>query len=224
MRFLLIEDDAALAEVLAEVLTDQRYEVDVARDGEIGWNLATVFPYDLILLDLTLPKLDGLTLCRQLRYRGICLPIVMLTARDTSTDKITGLDAGADDYVVKPFDLQELLARIRASLRRGNSAATPVLKWGNLCLDPSTYEVVYGKFPLCLTPKEFALLELLLRNGRRVLTRSLLIERIWSWEDAPGEETVKAHIKGLRQKLRSVGAPSDWIETVHGVGYRLKQL
>lgn len=224
MRIMLVEDDACLAEALAEALSDQLYVVDVVKDGEAGWEYAKAIAYDLILLDVMLPKLDGVSLCQRLRTHGYHLPILMLTARDTSTDKVSGLDAGADDYVVKPFDLQELLARIRALLRRGSCPSTPILMWGNLTLDPSTYEVMYDKQPVHVTPKEYSLLELLLRNGRRVLSRSAIVERLWSWENPPEEDTVKAHIKSLRHKLRAVAAPEDLIETVHGLGYRLKQL
>lgn len=224
MRILLVEDNVRLAEALAEALTDQLYVIDVVKDGESAWEHVKAIAYDAILLDVMLPKLDGISLCQRLRAHGYHLPILMLTARDTSTDKVTGLDAGADDYVVKPFDLPELLARIRALLRRGTIPATPILCWGNLRCDPSTYEVSYGERPLHLTPKEYSLLELLLRNGRRVLSRSVIIDSLWSSENPPEEETVKAHIKSLRQKLRAVEAPEDFIETVHGLGYRLKQL
>ena len=179
--------------------------------------------YDLIVLDLTLPKLDGVSFCQRLRQQNIPLPILMLTARDTIADKITGLDAGADDYVVKPFDLQELMARIRALLRRGKTTTTTGLSWESLHLNSGTFEVTYQKMPLSLTPKEFAILELLVTNGRRVMSRAGIIERIWLLEDLPTEEAVKSHIKSLRNKLRSAGAPEDFIETVHGLGYRLKQ-
>jgi DNA-binding response OmpR family regulator len=224
MRILLVEDDVRLAEALCEALTDQLYVVDLVKDGESAWEQVKAIAYDLILLDIMLPKLDGISLCQRLRQHGYYLPILMLTARDTSTDKVNSLDAGADDYVVKPFDLQELLARIRALLRRGNSASTPILTWGGLRLDPSTYEVTYLDVPLQLTPKEFSLLELLLRNGRRVLSRAVILDSLWSSENLPEEDTVKAHIKALRQKLRSKAAPEDLIETVHGLGYRLKQI
>ncbi|NJL36580.1 MAG: response regulator transcription factor [Leptolyngbyaceae cyanobacterium SM1_4_3] len=224
MRILLVEDDARLGEALLEALTDQRYVVDVARDGEKGWQQVTTLPYDLILLDVTLPKLDGMSLCQRLRIQGYHQPLMMLTARDTSADKIAGLDAGADDYVVKPFDLPELLARVRALLRRGGSGSSPGMQWGSLRLNPSTYEVQYGDRPLRLTPKEFSILELLARNGRRVLSRAAVIEHIWSLQEPPEEDTVKTHIKSLRQKLRASGAPEDLIETVHGLGYRLKQI
>ena len=223
MKILLVEDDVSLAEALMEALTDQRYVVDAVNDGEAGWAQTQAIDYDLILLDVMLPKLDGISLCQRLRTHNYNSPILMMTARDTSADKVTGLDAGADDYVVKPIDFPELLARVRALLRRGTTSASPVLEWGGLKLDPSTYEVTYNNQPLHLTPKEYSLLELFLRSGRRVLSRSLLIEHIWSLEAPPSEDTVKAHIKSLRNKLKHVSAPNDLIETVHGLGYRLKQ-
>ena len=221
MRILLVEDDANLAETLAEALTDQRYVVDIATDGETGWHQANVLDYDLIVLDVMLPELDGISLCSRLRAHGYGIPILMLTARDTVHDEVTGLDAGADDYVVKPVDLQKLFARIRALLRRGSGASSPILEWGELQLDPSTYEVHYASCPVRLTPKEYSLLELLLRNGRRVLSRSVMIEHVWSLDAPPEEHTVKVHIRGLRQKLKAAGASADLIETVHGMGYRL---
>jgi len=224
MRILVVEDDIQLAEMLSEALSDRQYAVDVAEDGEAAWHSINTLEYDLVVLDLTLPKLDGVTLCQKLRQRDAALPVLMLTARDTVADKIVGLDAGADDYVIKPFDLQELMARVRALLRRGNVTRSPGLEWGALRLDPSTFEVSYEETPLHLTPKEFAVLELLVSSGRRVLSRSNIIERIWSLEDPPTEETVKTHIKSLRYKLRASGAPEDLIETVHGLGYRLKQI
>lgn len=224
MRILLVEDDTQLAKSLAEVLTVQRYAVDMVRDGESGWEQVKLQNYDLILLDVTLPKLDGIGLCQRMRDRGNLCPVLMLTARDTSVDKVMGLDSGADAYMVKPFDLQELLAQIRALLRRGKTVSTPILQWGELTLDPSSYEVHYTKQPLRLTPKEFALLEILLRNGKRVMNRATLIEHAWSWQDSPEEETIRTYIKSLRAKLRAAGAPKDFIETVHGLGYRLKSL
>ncbi|MBD2465494.1 response regulator transcription factor [Oscillatoria sp. FACHB-1407] len=224
MRILIVEDDVQIADMLIEALTNRQYVVDVAQDGEEAWNYAQTLEYDLVLLDITLPKLNGIRLCQQLRDRHFSLPVLMLTARDTIEDKIIGLDAGADDYMVKPFDLRELMARIRALLRRGSSASTATLSWGSLYLNPSTYEVTFDERPLHLTPKEYALLELLVSSGRRVLSRPGIIERIWSLEDPPTEETVKSHVKTLRQKLREAGAPEDFIETVHGMGYRLKQL
>lgn len=224
MRILIVEDDLSLAKVMAEALIYQRYMVDIVNDGEAAWQQINILDYDLIVMDMILPKLDGVSLCQRLRSHGYGVPILMLTGRDTSTDKVNGLDAGADDYVVKPLNLQELFARIRALLRRGSSLSPLVLEWGSLRLDPSTYEATYENQPLQLTPKEYSLLELFLRNGRRVLSRSVIIENLWSLEDPPEEDTVKAHIKGLRQKLKLVGASNNLIETVHSVGYRLKQV
>ncbi len=223
MRILLVEDNLRLAEALCEALTDQLYVVDLVKDGELAWQQVRAIAYDLILLDVMLPNLDGISLCHQLRNHGYQQPILLLTACDTSTDKVNGLDAGADDYVVKPFDLQELLARIRALLRRGNST-TPILVWEKLQLNPSTYEVSYNEQPLQLTPKEFSLLEMLLRNGRRVLSKSVIIEHLWKSDNPPEEDTVKAHIKSLRHKLRGVAAPENLVETVHSLGYRLKHI
>lgn len=224
MRILLVEDDFNLAETLAEAITDQRYVVDVANDGESALDCLKVLDYDLILLDVMLPDLNGIDLCQKLRSHGYQMPILMITALDTISDKITGLDAGADDYIIKPVDLGELLARIRALLRRGSTSSPPILAWGELQLNPSTYEVNYGENPLRLTPKEYSILELLLRNGRRVLSRSVIIDSIWSLEACPDEDTVKVHIRSLRQKLRKAGASGDLIETVHGLGYRLNKL
>lgn len=224
MRILLVEDDLPLAETLAEAMTDQLYVVDLAEDGEQGWDCVKAFDYDLMLLDVMLPEIDGFTLCQRLRSHGYQMPVLMITARDTISDKITGLDVGADDYIVKPIDLGELFARIRALLRRGSNITPPILQWGDLQLNPSTYEVSYNHYPLRLTPKEFSLLELLLRNNRRVLSRSVIIEHLWNTESSPDKHAVKVHIRSLRQKLKTTGADEDFIETVHGIGYRLKSL
>lgn len=224
MKILLVEDDDRIAEALKEALTDRHYTVDIAADGEAGWEFIQLCTYDLILLDVMLPKLDGINLCRKLRQNNINTPVLMLTAKDSSTDKVMGLDAGADDYVVKPFDLPELSARIRALLRRGNPTLPPVLEWEKLRLDPSKCQVNYAEKLLHLTPKEYALLELFLRNGSRVLSRSDIIDHLWTFEDPPAEETVKVHLKDLRKKLKAAGAPADLIETVYGLGYRMKQI
>jgi DNA-binding response OmpR family regulator len=230
MRILLVEDDIQLAETIEEILTHQKYVVDLAKDGQEAWNWVEIVKYDSIVLDVTLPKLDGIRFCQRLRhaqmnsyaYNNATVPVLMLTARDTIGDKIAGLDAGADDYVTKPFDLEELMARIRALLRRGSSTIQVSLSWGSLRLNPSTYEATYEGRSLSLTPKEYALLELLVSSGRRVLSRSGIIEKLWSLDETPAEETITSHIRGLRNKLRALGAPDDTIETVHGLGYRLK--
>ena len=222
MRILIVEDDEFTAKALVTVLSNQHYVVEVATDGQAGWELVEAFSYDLILLDVMLPKLDGISLCRRLRSQGYRMPILLLTGRDSSNDKATGLDAGADDYVVKPFEQQELVARVRALLRRGDSTSLPVLEWGSLRLDPSSSEVTYGTCPLKLTPKEYSLLELFLRNTRRVFSCGAILDHVWSFEKTPGEEAVRTQIKGLRQKLKTAGATADLIETVYGIGYRLK--
>jgi DNA-binding response OmpR family regulator len=223
VKLLVVEDDERIAEALAEDLTEQNYAVEIALDGEAGWGLLQAFTYDLVLLDVMLPKMDGIELCRRLRSHGQSMPVLMLTARDAVTDKVLGLDAGADDYVLKPCALEELSARIRALLRRGSTTAPPILEWSDLKLDPNTCEVNYSGQALNLTPKEYSLLELFLRNQRRVFSRAQILEHLWAFEVLPEEDTVKAHIKGLRHKLKSVGAPPDFIETVYGFGYRLKQ-
>jgi DNA-binding response OmpR family regulator len=222
MRILLVEDDECITKTLENVLGNQHYVVDVATDGQFGWELVEAFTYDLILLDVILPKLDGISFCQRLRSHNYQTPVLLLTARNSSTDKVMGLDAGADDYVVKPFEIQELLARIRVLLRRQSSNMQPVLEWANLRLDPSTCKVTYSGHALHLTPKEYRLLELFLRNGNCVLSRDEILDRLWSVEEAPGADTVTAHIKGLRHKLKQAGAPTDFIETVYGLGYRLK--
>ncbi|MEM9216558.1 MAG: response regulator transcription factor [Cyanobacteria bacterium P01_F01_bin.150] len=225
MRILLVEDDQQLGEGLMEALTDEGYIIDWVTDGEMGWVQGSDLDYDLMILDVTLPKMNGIHLCRKLRQVGRRSPILMLTARDTNTDKVRGLDAGADDYVVKPFDLMELLARLRALARRSSlGEASSMLSWERVTLDPATHEVFYDGELLKLTPKEFSMLTLFLRSGRRVLSRSVIIDQCWDMDTLPDEETVKSHLKSLRQKLRKMGAPSDLIETVHGVGYRLKQI
>lgn len=220
MKILLVEDDTLIAEPLAKALADQHYVVDVATDGQIGSELLASFTYDLILLDVMLPKLDGISLCRQLRSQGNQTPILLLTAQNANT--VMGLDAGADDYVAKPFNLQELLARIRALLRRGNTALPPLLEWQNLKLDPSLCEVTCDRQLVRLTPKEYSLLELLLRNPHRIFNSSALIDQIWSFEEPPTEDTIRSHVKGLRQKLKAAGVAGDPIETVYGIGYRLR--
>ncbi|MBW4478810.1 MAG: response regulator [Tolypothrix brevis GSE-NOS-MK-07-07A] len=222
MKILLVEDDEFVAEALVAVLNNQNYVVEVAPDGETALDLVGSYYYDLILSDVILPKLDGISLCRQIRLRGLQMPIMLLTGCDSSHQKAIGLDAGADDYLVKPFDQEELIARVRSLLRRGVIPSQPVLEWGNLRLDPASCEVTYAEQPLSLTKKEYALLELFLRNTHRVFSCGMILDHLWSYDDVPGEEAVRTHIKGLRMKLRSVGAPGNLVETVYGIGYRLK--
>jgi two-component system, OmpR family, response regulator len=221
MKILLVEDDFRISKAIAEALTEQRYVVEMVGDGELGLAFAETGSFDLIVLDLMLPKLDGISLCRKLRQAGNKTQILMLTARDTSSDKVLGLDVGADDYVVKPFDLPELLARIRALLRRGSVVFSPILEWERLTLNPNECHVTYNQQSLTLTPKEYALLELFLRYGSCVLSRSAILDKIWLFEESPGEETVKVHLQSLRRKLKVAGAPPNLIETIYGLGYRL---
>lgn len=185
MKILLVEDDPLVASLLAKALSEQLYTVDVATDGQLGWDLVESSSYDAILLDVILPKLDGISFCRKMRSLGNLTPVILLTACEASTNKVIGLDAGADDYVVKPFDFQELLARIRALLRRGGSALPPLLEWKKLRLDPSTCEVTWDGKILHLTPKEYGLLEVFLRNHHRIFSCGALIEQLWSFEEPP---------------------------------------
>jgi DNA-binding response OmpR family regulator len=224
MKILAIEADELTAHNLVAALLSQYYTVEVAPDGETGWEFVQAFAYDLVLVDVRLPQLDGISLCQRMRSGGYTMPILLLTERDNRRDRLRGLDAGADDtYPLEPFDAEDLLARVRALLRRPVVTALPVLEWRDLRLDPSTCEVTYLGQPLSLTPKEYALLELFLRNTHRVFSCAAILDRLWAFQDVPGEYAVRTHIKDLRQKLKGVGAPADTIETVYGMGYRLKQ-
>ena len=224
MKILLIDDDEVLSAVLTKSLAAYRYVVDTVTDGETGWVYGSTFEYDLIVLDIMLPKLDGISLCQRFRAEGYTTPILLLTSQDTSTAKVNGLDAGADDYVVKPFDGAELNARIRALLRRSNASPFPLLSWGDLLLNPSTCEVTYSGQPLILTTKEYELLELLLRGIQHVFSTEEILDRLWSSEEFPSEATVRSHVRRLRHKLVTAGAPADLVATVHGRGYYLKAL
>lgn len=221
MRILLVEDDTWLAQLLTDNLVAQHYAVDVATDGEAGWDFAQSATYDLIVLDVNLPKLDGIRLCQRLREYHFQKPILLLTAKGESSDKVLGLDAGADDYLVKPCEIEELLARIRALLRRQHPFTTPVLEWGDLRLDPSACEVTYQGQKVPLSAKEYSLLELFLRQPQRVFSSNAILEHLWGFDDIPSEETVRTHIKRLRRKCKAAGI-EEVIETVYGLGYRLQ--
>jgi DNA-binding response OmpR family regulator len=221
MKILLIEDDDALIALLTRSLSSQHHIVDAVKDGEMGWTYASTFDYDTIVLDIMLPKLDGISLCQKLRGAGYTTPILLLTSQDNTTAKVQGLDAGADDYVVKPFDIAELTARVRALLRRGSNNPLPLLSWGDLILNPTSCEVTYNGQPLTLTTKEYDLLELFLRDSYRVFSNDEIIDRLWSSDDFPAEATVRSHLRRLRHKLQSAGAPHDFIGTIHGRGYYL---
>jgi DNA-binding response OmpR family regulator/HPt (histidine-containing phosphotransfer) domain-containing protein len=223
VKILLIEDDKQITSLLVEAFSTLNYQIETTNDGQTGLELVKAFEYDLLILDVMLPRLDGINLCRQIRFAGYEMPIVMLTANKDISARVIGLEAGADDYIVKPFELPDLIARIRALMRRLRTTIAKMLVWENLQLDLNIKEVTYGGKRLHLTPKEYGLLELLLENPRRIFSRSVLLDRIWSADEFPGEEAVTTHIKGLRQKLKAVGMKVDLIETVYGLGYRLKE-
>jgi DNA-binding response OmpR family regulator/HPt (histidine-containing phosphotransfer) domain-containing protein len=222
MKILLIEDDDAFIKVLTKMLKAHHFIIDTVKDGEMGWTYGSTFEYDVMIIDLVLPKLDGISLCKRFRAEGYVTPILLLTSQDSSTARVQGLDAGADDYVAKPFDPIELVARIRALLRRSSTNPFPLLTWGDLILNPSTCEVSYAGQQLTLTTKEYELLELLMRNSQQVFGTDELLDHLWSSEKFPSEATVRSHIRRVRQKLAAIGAPPDFIATIHGRGYYLK--
>ncbi|MEH1824747.1 MAG: response regulator [Nostoc sp.] len=224
MRLLIIEDDQDTVAALVDFLSAQLFTIDAAHNAKSAVALVETSQYDLIVLDVMLPGLDGISLCRQLRTQNQRVPILLLTAKDDPADRVAGFKAGADDYVTKPYERSELLARIRALLRRGNTELTEVLCWGELQLDPNHCQVTYQSKPLHLTPKEYKLLELFLRRPRRILDRQTLLDRIWSIDECPGEEAVTTQIRGLRRKLQMAGLTSNPIETLYGLGYRLRSL
>lgn len=222
MKLLLIEDDEAIIAALSHSLRIHHSIVDAVTDAEAGWTYATTYDYDLIVLDIILPQMDGIHFCQKFREEGYTTPILLLTAQDSPFDKVRGLDAGADDYVVKPFDIDELSARIRALLRRGKASPFPLLMWEDLALNPSTFEVTYQGKSLVLTIKEYELLELFLRDCRHVFSSDEILDKLWSSEEFPVESTVRSHVRRLRNKLVAAGAPHDFISTIYGRGYYLK--
>ncbi len=221
MKILLVDDDEVLIERLTNDLAAQHYVVDTTTDGLLGWEYAQSAPYDLIVLDIDLPGLDGLSLCRRLRQTGYSGAILMLTGRGSNSDKVEGLNAGADDYLAKPYTLTELTARLRALLRRFKAMSSPTLHWGQIRCDLNAHLVTVADQPVVLSPKEYGLLELLLRHPDRIFSNTVLLERLWSTDEFPGEETIRTHIKRLRRKLKQAGA-DDMIENVYGMGYRLR--
>ena len=220
VRILVIEDDEVIAERLQHALTKEGYAVDTVPDGERGLALAQIRPYSLILLDLMLPGRDGVSVCEALRRGRHNVPILMLTARGQVEDKVKGLDAGADDYLPKPFEFKELLARIRALLRRDKTQKGATIVVDDLEIDPTAKIVRRAGKDLHLTPREFTLLEALARNQGRVLTRDVIIEEIWA-DDRSLSNTVNFHVTSLRKKIDE-GREQSLIETVHGFGYRLR--
>ena len=224
-RILIVEDEAKIARFVELELQHEGYEADKAADGRTGLDMALGGDYDLMLLDVMLPGLSGLELLRRLRNEGSRLPVILLTARDSVMDKVTGLDMGADDYITKPFAIEELLARIRATLRKKERPAeeeTGVLRCGALVLDPARHTVAYGGMPVTLTFKEFALLQTLMENRDIVLSRDTLLEKVWGYDYMGETNIVDVYIRYLRQKLNDAFAPK-LIHTVRGVGYVLKE-
>jgi two-component system response regulator MprA len=222
VRVLVVDDEPQLRRALERALKLEGYEVDLAADGEEALRTVGTGPLDAIVLDVLMPKLDGLEVCRELRARGDEVPILMLTARDAVQDRVDGLDAGADDYVVKPFALEELLARLRALLRRMNGDGAEALSYADLTLNPATREVRRGERAIELTKTEFALLEHLLRHPRLVLTRSQLFEAVWGYDFGPRSNSLEVYIGYLRRKTEEGGEPR-LIQTVRGVGYSLRE-
>ena len=224
MRILVVDDDDAVREALRRALQLEGYEVELASDGAEALDrlkLDSVEP-DALVLDVSMPRLDGLEVCRRLRRGGSKLPVLMLTARDEVADRVAGLDAGADDYVVKPFALEELLARLRALLRRTSGTSEEVLRFADVELDPSTRIVTRGGDPIELTRTEFSLLELFMLNPRQVLTRSVIFERVWGYDFGFGSNSLDVYVGYLRRKTELGGGPR-LIQTVRGVGYALRE-
>ncbi|MBD2189171.1 response regulator [Pseudanabaena mucicola] len=224
MKILLVEDDLYSAATLLQLLAESHYTIDTVADAKMAWRYVETYNYDLIILDVMLPDSDGIGLCTKLRNSGYSIPVLLLTAKDSMNDRVMGLEAGADDYVVKPYNFQELVARIRALLRRyyENNNLIQELIWEDLRLDLKMHTVTYKEKILRLTQKEHGLLEIFLRHPQQIFSRSALIDQVWSAGEFPSDEAVTTHIKGLRQKLKAAGLPIDPIETLYGLGYRLK--
>ena len=220
MRVLVVEDEPGIAQFIRQGLREAGYAVDVARDGQEGLDYAFVAAYDVLVLDIFLPKLDGLDVLRMLRARGIKSPVLLLTAKDTVEDRVRGLDSGADDYLVKPFAFPELVARLRALLRRPPLQMDPVLHLGDLAMDTARREVCRGGRLIELSPREFTLLEYLLRHPRHVLTRTQIAEHVWNFDFFSDSNVVDVYIGYLRRKIDR-GFDRPLLQTVRGVGYRL---
>jgi len=217
VRLLLVEDDAMIGEAIRSGLKRDGFALDWVRDGDAADRVLRTEQFDLLLLDLGLPRKDGLQVLKSLRARGDMLPVLIITARDAVSDRVQGLDAGADDYLVKPFDLDELAARIRALLRRKSGRTVPEIEHLGVTLNPATHRVTQHGREVALSPKEFALLQLLLERPGTILSRAQIEEKLYGWGEEVESNAVEVHIHGLRRKL---GA--DFIVNVRGVGYRIK--
>jgi DNA-binding response OmpR family regulator len=221
VRILLVEDNRRLSESLCRTLEEDGYAVDAAYDGLDGEEMGLISSYDIIILDIMLPGKDGLEVCRELRDRRIITPILMLTARDTLEDRVKGLDTGADDYLVKPFEVEELRARIRALLRRDSSIKSGVIQVADLVLDPATHTVRRGNQPVELTAKEFSLLEYLMRHPNHLVTREMAEQHLWSYDHVIASNVVDVYIRRLRAKIDDTSEVK-LLETLRGSGYRLR--
>lgn len=222
MRILIVEDERALAETLRRGLTEEMYVVDVVTNGQDAVDYALATPYDVIILDIMLPGLDGLTVCRRLREAGVTSHILMLTALGDVEDRVHGLDSGADDYLVKPFAFKELLARLRALGRRARQMQVGPLQVGDLILDEAAHEVRRGNRRIELSPLEFRLLRCLMRHAGQVMSREAILDQVWSFDYAGGSNVVDVYIRYLRHKIEAPGEPK-LLHTVRGVGYKLAE-
>jgi DNA-binding response OmpR family regulator len=222
MFILAVEDEPAMAELLDSALSDEGHQVSVATDGSQALEMAGTNVFDLIVLDLMLPRVDGFTVARELRRRGIQTPVLVLTARDANADIVRALDSGADDYLTKPFSLEVFLARVRAVSRRGPIPQPVFLRVGDLTLDTSTREVSRAGKNVCLTPREYSVLELLMRHRGRVVSRGTIVEAVWGFDTDIEENTLDAYVRLLRNKIELPGAPR-LIRTVRGIGYFLSE-
>ncbi len=222
MQILIVEDERKIAEVLRRCFLEERYQAGIAADGEEALYKCAVNSYDLIVLDLMIPKIDGVEVCRKIREKDKSLPILMLTARGEVSDKVAGLDAGADDYLTKPFSFAELLARVRALLRRGKTADPAVLAFNDLALDPASKQVSRGGKKIALTAREFALLEYFMRYPGVVLTRTRLLEHVWDCNYDGLSNVVETYVKYLRKKIRASPGDPELIHTLRGSGYVLR--
>ncbi len=220
MRILIVEDERRLSNVIKKGFVEDGFAVDQAFDGEEGQYLAEGEQYDLIVLDIMLPKIDGLQLCKELRKQNIKTPILMLTAKSTTEDKVAGLDSGADDYITKPFSFVEFRSRVHALIRRSHQETSPTLQIEDLEVDPLKHIVKRGEKSINLTPKEFAVLELLLRHRGEVVSRTMIIEHVWDYNFDGMSNVVDVFVVALRKKI-DFGAKKKLIQTIHGVGYKV---